>query len=292
MNNSEIKKRIRYFIKIKGMSLQDFMISIGKARNYFSTTGNISSEVLREIGKKYPELNMQWVVLGNGTMLVNEESSVEESYVMEDTIKQRIIRYVKSKKISQRHFEIASGLSNGFVNNIVKTIGADKLHKIALAFPDLNADWLLTGEGSMLKDEPQPVISYTSGVPYYDVDFQLGFDELVPEYRQNPDFLIQMPGYDNATLWCNASGNSMKPEINNGDIVALKKIEDFSFLPFGDVYAIVTTNGMRTIKRLGRSSQEGCYRLIPTNKDEYDEQDIPINMLLHVYRVLGCMKRF
>lgn len=40
----------------------------------------------------------------------------------------------------------------------------------------------------------------------------------------------------------------MEPEINHGDIIALKKIEDKSFLPLGEVYAIVTTNDMRTIK--------------------------------------------
>lgn len=60
-----------------------------------------------------------------------------------------------------------------------------------------------------------------------------------------------MPGYEKATLWCNASGHSMEPEINNGDIIALQRIDDFSFLPYGDVYGFVTTNGMRTIKDLG-----------------------------------------
>lgn len=83
----------------------------------------------------------------------------------------------------------------------------------------------------------------------------------------------------------------MEPEISNGDIVALQRIEDFSFLPYGDVYGIITTNGMRTIKRLGRSQREGYYNLIPTNK-EYDEQEIPINMIALVYRVMGAMKAF
>ena len=92
-------------------------------------------------------------------------------------------------------------------------------------------------------------------------------------------------------MWCNASGHSMEPEINNGDIIALQRIEDFSFLPFGDVYGFITTNGMRTIKRLGRSSKDGYYRLIPTNK-EYDEQEIPINKIALVYRVMGTMKSF
>lgn len=121
--------------------------------------------------------------------------------------------------------------------------------------------------------------------------FECGFNELTAPNSENPEYLINMPGYENATLWCNASGTSMKPEINNGDIIALRRIDDISFLTFGDIYCIITTNGLRTIKRLGKSTIPGCYRLIPTNK-EYDEQDIPLDKILIVYRVLGAMKAF
>lgn len=84
----------------------------------------------------------------------------------------------------------------------------------------------------------------------------------------------------------------MEPEITHGDIIALKKIEDKSFLPLGEVYAIVTTNGMRTIKRLGPSTDPKCYTLVPTNKSpEYGIQELHKNMIEHIYQVLGCMKR-
>ena len=174
-----------------------------------------------------------------------------------------------------------------------KSLSDAAIFKLSSAFPDLSMDWLLTGEGPMMleRNAPAPVINYTEGVPYYNEDFMLGFEEIGAPDSENPDFLIRMPGYERATLWCNASGHSMEPEINNGDIIALQRVEDFSFLPFGDVYGFITANGMRTIKRLGRSERDGFYRLIPTNK-EYDEQEIPINIITHVYRVMGTMKAF
>lgn len=174
-----------------------------------------------------------------------------------------------------------------------KSLSDAAIFKLSSAFPDLSMDWLLTGEGPMMieRNVPAPVINYTEGVPYYNEDFMLGFEEIGAPDSENPDFLIRMPGYERATLWCNASGHSMEPEINNGDIIALQRVEDFSFLPFGDVYGFITANGMRTIKRLGRSERDGFYRLIPTNK-EYDEQEIPINIITHVYRVMGTMKAF
>ena len=174
-----------------------------------------------------------------------------------------------------------------------KSLSDAAIFKLSSAFPDLSMDWLLTGEGPMMleRNAPAPIINYKEGVPYYNEDFMLGFEEIGAPDSENPDFLIRMPGYERATLWCNASGHSMEPEINNGDIIALQRVEDFSFLPFGDVYGFITANGMRTIKRLGRSERDGFYRLIPTNK-EYDEQEIPINIITHVYRVMGTMKAF
>lgn len=170
--------------------------------------------------------------------------------------------------------------------------GYDILRKIVeIPTVDISEKWLLTGEGEMCVEAPQPEISYTVGVPYYDEDFLLGFDEVVSSSKDHPEYLINMPGYERATLWCNASGHSMEPEINNGDIIAMQRIDDFSFLPYGDVYGFITTNGMRTIKRLGRSAKSGYYRLIPTNKD-YDEQELPINKITIVYRVMGAMKAF
>lgn len=209
-----------------------------------------------------------------------------------NTIKDRVLEFIKSEGITVRSFEIAASMSNGAVSKMGDNTRRKILDQISAAYPQLNMDWLLRGEGEMyVKNLPAPQISYTEGVPYYDEDFMLGFEEIGVPNSANPNFLIRMPGYEKATLWCNASGHSMEPEINSGDIIALQRIEDFSFLPFGDVYGFITTNGMRTIKRLGRSSREGYYRLIPTNKD-YDEQEIPIDKIALVYRVMGTMKSF
>lgn len=123
-----------------------------------------------------------------------------------------------------------------------------------------------------------PQISYTTGVPYYNVDFIGGFDIVENDQTVNPEYNIDFQKYNEATCWCNVTGHSMEPEITHGDIIALKRIDDFSFLPLGEVYAIVTTNGMRTIKRLGPSSNPENYTLVPANKSpEYGVQELPKN---------------
>lgn len=211
-----------------------------------------------------------------------------------DKILDRIEEYLEIDCSSVNGFAKRIGVDPGNMRKMLagkQTITDKTLRKISDAC-NISFEWLKFGEGEMFMEEaPVPEISYTEGVPYYDVDFKLGFDDMSAPDTVNPEYLIRMPGYEKATLWCNASGHSMEPEINSGDILALQRVEDFSFLPFGDIYGFITTNGMRTIKRLGRSDRDGCYRLIPTNK-EYDIQDIPIESIAVVYRVMGAMKSF
>ncbi len=188
-------------------------------------------------------------------------------------------------KTKQAIYDILKGRTRG--------ISASIEGKILSAFPEVNRVWLLTGEGPMLQGE-EPTKSYEGhGVPYYNMDFIGGFDLTLNDQTNVPEYHINFKPYDKATCWCNITGHSMEPEINSGDMIALRRIEDFSFLPLGEIYAIVTTNDMRTVKRLGPSDQPDCYSLIPTNKSpEYGIQTLPKDKIRCVFEVLGCMKNF
>lgn len=209
---------------------------------------------------------------------------------------ERIAKIIQQFCESKADFARKVGEKPQTVSNwVARDNGNNVLNKIIEAFPQINKDWLMTGHGDMLisgNKVTAPQISYTKGVPYYNVDFIGGFDIVLNDQTINPEYLIDFQKYNEATCWCNVSGHSMEPEINNGDIIALKKIEDFSFLPLGEVYAIVTTNGLRTIKRLGPSQNPECYTLVPTNKSpEYGIQELRKDMIQHIFQVLGCMKR-
>ena len=199
-----------------------------------------------------------------------------------------------------------------------KNVGISKnaAKLICSKYPQINESWLLTGEGEMLigentasqdktseqaessantsqETDEQPKVNFTIGVPYYNVDFIGGFDLVLNDQTINPEYMIDFQKYNNADCWCNVTGHSMEPEINHGDIIALKKIEDKSFLPLGEVYAIVTTNDMRTIKRLGAGKTDDTYTLIPSNKSpEYSPQQLPARMIRAIFQVLGAVKRF
>jgi len=66
------------------------------------------------------------------------------------SIKNRIKEFILSLGIETKAFEIAAGLSNGFVNNIGQSIREKSMNQILSVYPELNRNWLLTGEGNML----------------------------------------------------------------------------------------------------------------------------------------------
>lgn len=69
------------------------------------------------------------------------------------SVKERIKLFLEYKGMSQSAFEKRCGLSNGYVNNIRKSISDDILQKVVLTFPELNPVWLRMGEGKMLLKE-------------------------------------------------------------------------------------------------------------------------------------------
>lgn len=222
---------------------------------------------------------------------------------MEMTVKERLIRFYEAKGLSKSGFEKMVGLSNGYIDKLRICPSNDKLETIYLKFPDLNRIWLLTGEGEMFLStdndmqyahgQEQPARRTQDshvGVPYYNVDFELGFDFMANDQTVSPEYMIDCVPYNKCDAWCNAWGDSMRPTISSGDIIALKEVRDpKSCLINNDIYAIVTTNELRTIKRV--KDNGSTLTLIPDNK-ECQEQIIDKELLLKVYRVMGTMKRF
>lgn len=109
-------------------------------------------------------------------------------------------------------------------------ISEDNIARFLAYAPDVNVEWLITGNGDMLrtmqenKQEKSPYndsLTYCTpkladdpnvGKPYYDVDFIGGFTEIFNSQVSVPATNIVIRGFEKADLWCNVTGHSMEPK--------------------------------------------------------------------------------
>lgn len=224
-----------------------------------------------------------------------------------DEILTRIKQLMTSRGQTANAFAIQADINS---SNFAKKIkGAMKITKADIdkicGNLGVNADWLVNGNGevytmngkAMLKN--QFAIKLVKSLsdkekerrtPFYDIDFALGFNEMYNDEPNVPSKYISVPGYEKADFWCRTSGDSMKPFISNGDIIALKEVFDWqNFLPMNEVYAVMTTNNLRTIKVVRRGSDEMHFTLHAYN-EEYEDQEINKAAITKVFKVLGALK--
>lgn len=65
----------------------------------------------------------------------------------------RILQFIDSKGISKNKFSNEIGLSNSYMTKMEgnSSIGSKIILKIVSTYPDLNLNWLFTGQGEMLR---------------------------------------------------------------------------------------------------------------------------------------------
>ena len=68
-------------------------------------------------------------------------------------IKERFQIFINYKGLSKRKFQESIGVSNSYIQNISNGISAEILKRITKTYTELNTDWLLYGEGDMLKSQ-------------------------------------------------------------------------------------------------------------------------------------------
>lgn len=220
----------------------------------------------------------------------------------------RIQEIASNEGITIGAMERTIGASKGVLSRAINNgtdIQAKWLSIIVENYPRYSTGWLLTGAGSMLKDDlngiqtadeanlstlPTTSMNPSVGTPYYDVDFIGGFDEVFNSQVNIPATNIVIRGFEKASLWCNVTGHSMEPKINHADIIALRQCT-LNDIQYGEIYAVVLDT-IRTIKILRRSPDPSKLRFIPINTEDYDEQEFDKSRIMNVFEVIGSISKF
>lgn len=204
--------------------------------------------------------------------------------------KERLEKYAKMMHgMGQTRFEDYCGIAHGTISAI-KSNGpsASVVTRIAVKCPELNLNWLFTGEGSMVNEEfvpPKfrggknlPLIPFDAvagpGTPVFE-DSRVEEYYYVSEFKEC-DFLIRV------------KGDSMAPHFTGGDLLACRKVEETYFLQWNRCYVIYTRSQGCMVKRVQPSEKEGYIKCVSDNA-KYAPFDVPMNDIVSVALVNGSI---
>lgn len=210
---------------------------------------------------------------------------------METTVKQRLESFLMFKKISKSEFGRVIGVSSAYISSMRKSIQPDKVESIALNFPELNINWLLTGNGQMLAEKEEKYSS-TKGIvlPLINQVAMAGYNEdnwtslitqcplySIPDIDHSAEFLIPV------------AGDSMSPKYEAGDLLACKMIHEVLFFQWGKTYVIDSSQGVM-VKRVYEDVNNSENILLVSENSNYPPFAIPRSDVRKLALVVGVVR--
>lgn len=204
-------------------------------------------------------------------------------------------RYIRNQQDFTERVKSDKSTVSQIMNNRI-TIPNKMFVNILSAFPFISPEWLLTGEGEMLKKNSNEEISSTDefsseyttfllpqsamGGPLTGISADsvlLGNCEKVVSPIKGVDFAI--------TVY----GESMSPRYPSGSRLLIKKIDPNAFIDWGKTYVIDSCNGV-IVKEVIKSSKEGYIICQSVNPDpKFSPFEVSLEDIYGMYRILMCL---
>lgn len=204
-----------------------------------------------------------------------------------------VISEIKFKnKITQAQIADAIGVKSTYLSDAINgrvPVSDSLLNKIYEVYSYLKIENNEYVEVETEEIENLPI----KKIPFYDVDFYSGFTKIFNDQTIAPSYYFYLPEFHNAQFAIKNSGKSMSKELGNDDILGLREVPEWqTYFPQGEIYAVVTTNDLRTIKKVRRDKDNKNLVLIPKPLDEdkfdYPEyEEVPILMVTALFQVVA-----
>lgn len=218
---------------------------------------------------------------------------MQENKQEKSLIKQNISLYLAKKGVSDYEYYKKSGTTRGILgqNN---GISEDNIARFLAYAPDVNHEWLLTGEGDMLKSareeerqvEVKPIHQPRSTekkeeiqvVYLYDFEASAGLRSLFNDSRQNIIDTIKIPNLPKCDGAIHIVGDSMYPLLKSGDIILYKQMPlDINNLLYGEMYLLsydIDGDDYIVVKYIRKSDKGEPYITLGSENPEHAPRDI------------------
>lgn len=221
-------------------------------------------------------------------------------------LKERLLEFLNYKGIEKSRFEKEVGLSNGFVDKAGNNTRLSSLDRISNKYPDLNINWLRTGEGDMLKNTkpfrnevvPVPEGEYMM-VEYVDLRVSAGKlggtdVEQLPETHRR---LVPKEYAKGGFLVVRVDGDSMYDgtarSLTDGDEVLVYQHEGgiMDALPIRKTLFVITTREGNVLKQITEINTNEKYIICHSFNPQYPDFKIDFSDIYQLFIVCKITKK-
>lgn len=206
-----------------------------------------------------------------------------------------IYQFIDYKDITVSEFSKKIAVSNGYFAKQRASEGAISsqiIEKIVSQYPEINLEWLITGNGNMIKEKGKG--SSVEGIPLIPIEAVAGYGKgelvileddvqdryVIPEFsRKGVKYIIRV------------SGSSMYPKYSNGDLLGCKPIEDTSFFQWGKPYVLDTDQGPIVKRLFPVEGEEDTFECRSDNGEHYPPFKIRRSSIYRIAIVVGVIRQ-
>lgn len=219
-------------------------------------------------------------------------------------VQSRLRKFLNHKNLTYKAFEINCGFGNGTAKRFNETIKKRTIDSIVAVYPELNAHWLLTGEGEMLNAAAPKKANDSASrsasskndvmlVPLLSLDARGGFGGNLEAGSEYVEKLVPWQGARSGDFVVLVSGLSMMPNIEPGSFVLLRQVEGWQwFLEYNRLYVIELNDDRRLLKIIAPSEQGNEYISLVSYNPDFPRQDIALSFVRRVFKVVGHMTQY
>ena len=279
-----LKKAVRY---IKGsteyvnQSLIAEKIDFGRTNLSAALNGEekyLKEGLIEKVITAFPEINKDWLLTGNGEMLIEEDEEEEED---------ELALFLREER---KNYDLT-------LTDVHEKTGIPQ--KILKEF-----QW---GEAQLTDRQRYALTQYVEeareyfqenaiGIPkgritgyyYPEVNASAGFD--VSTFNEEKTRIpIFLPDFGDNVIFINVYGDSMYPKYKSGDMIGIKPVE-FQYIVFGHPYVVVFDNGDTNIKYVQKGSDEH-HVILASENPKYEPREYPLSIIRFFFTVKGSFNK-
>ena len=255
MNRYAIKDRLILYIESISINRRQFEKRAGLANGYINNMKSLGNSSIEKIKSAFPDLNMSWLLTGEGEMLRAQERMVK---LPADTA-----------NVEQRNYN--SPGATMFATNVHHTYN--------------NSSNPMQSSLQSATDNVRPLIPMSLyKQPNIDV-----YEKIIIEKKEGVELVPYFAGFSDYQLYMEVQDEAMLPDFKVGDRVAISAMPKNTYILNGNIYAIDTLNHGLFIRILiDRDHDYECQST--NNQSRYVTFRVPKSDVIRIYRVMGLIR--